>query len=274
MKKYITISIFSVCLVIGWTFLMVTQPSNKRPWTEDQKILPYAEISGDQITIRNIRNFDYRSETDYEVDYYDRTFYLRDVQSVDFIVVPFKESRSAAHTFVSFGFRDSTYIAISIEIRKEISESYSIWKGMLRQYEIMYVVADENDVIKLRTNFRHDDVYLYPIDTPREKVREMFVNMLQRTNDLYENPEMYHTFFNSCTSNLVKHVNTIAPRQIPFSFQNYMPGYADEIAYNLGMIKTSLPWDEVRPHFKIDELAEQCGDCPDFSIRIRAVTVF
>lgn len=261
-------TLFGLIILLTIVYAAI-QPSNDRAWTPDQEVLPYAYFEGDSVRIDNVRNFHYRSEFDYDVRYDNRTYNLNDLVSVDFIVVPFRESRAAAHTFVSFGFRDSSYVAISIEIRKEQGESYSVTKGLLKRYEIMYVIGDENDLIKLRTNYRLDDVYLYPIDTPREKVRQMFVAMLQRANKLHDDPEFYNSFTNNCTSNLIEHVNTIAPDQVPFSFKALAPGYADELAYELDMIDTDLPWANVRPHFYISDKARAWGDKPGFSLAIR-----
>ena len=269
MKVKILSTTIIIMLIMIVAFWLIVKPKNNREWTDDQKVLSSAEIKGNEVTIHQIRNFRYRSETDYDARYDDRRYNLDDLRSVDFIVVPFKESQAAAHTFVSFGFADSAYLAISIEIRKEKGEAYSVWKGLFRNFEIMYVIGDENDLIKLRTHFRRDDVYLYPVKTTPEKLRAMFLGMLYRANQLYEKPEFYNSLWNNCTSNLVSHVNEITPQKIPFSFKRYLPGYSDELAFRLGLIDTDLPWQDVRPHFRISEKALNCGDCPDFSKRIR-----
>lgn len=260
--------VLSFCLAYLLLILLV-RPSNDRTWQSDQSVLPTAEIEGSTVTIRNIRNFKYASETEYEPAWYDKTFDLSDLDRAWFVVEPFGSFEGAAHTFVTFGFADRDYVAISIEIRKEQEETFSALEGLFRRYEIMYVVGDERDLIGLRANHRHDEVYLYPILASPEAIRQMFVDMLERANALSERPEFYNTLTNTCTTNLVRHVNTIAPDRIPRSPAVLFPGYADRLAYELGLIDTELPYSEIRDRFRINEKADQYADDPDFSRRIR-----
>lgn len=250
-------------------FHISVRPSNDREWAADQSLLPHAEFHGDFVTIRNIRSFHYRSESDYEAAWYDRTFDLRRLESVWFVVEPFGTWEGPAHTFVSFGFGgdDAGFVAVSVEIRKERGESFSALKGILRQYEVMYVVGDERDLIALRTNHRKDDVYLYPIRTTPERRREMFVNMLTRANGLRRRPEFYNTLTNTCTTNLMRHVNEIAPGRIPFRPAVLLPGYSDRLAFDIGLIDTAAPFD--RAKFRVNELAARYAGDPEFSLRIR-----
>jgi hypothetical protein len=247
---------------------VVVRPSTQREWSPDQQVLPAAEIHGNLATIRNIRNFTYRTAHDYTPGYYDKTFDLNRLESVWFVVEPFGKG-GAAHTFVSFGFGGNDFVAISVEIRKEVGESFSVLKGLMRQYEVMYVIGDERDLVKLRTNYRNDTVYLYPVRTTREKMRRMFVSMLDRANKLAREPEFYNTLTNTCTTNLVAHVNYITPRKVPFSFATLLPANADRLAYDLGMIDTNLSFEAARRRFRINELARRYANDPAFSVRIR-----
>ncbi|HEY0373127.1 MAG TPA: DUF4105 domain-containing protein [Thermoanaerobaculia bacterium] len=255
-----------VAVVIAIRFLI--RPSNERKWSVDQAVLPLAEIAPPFVTIRNIRNFTYTSADQYTPAYYDKTFDLRKLDSAWFIVEPFGKG-GAAHTFVSFGFEDRDFLAISIEIRKEQGESFSILKGLLRQYEIMYVIGDERDLVKLRTNYRKDAVHLYRIDASPERIQATFLSMLRRANDLREHPEFYNTATNTCTTNLVRHVNEITPERIPFSPAVLLPAHSDRLAYDLGLIDRSLPFAETRRRAMINALAERYSDDPEFSRRIR-----
>lgn len=142
-------------------------------------------------------------------------------------------------------------------------------KGLLRQYELMYVVADERDVIGLRTNFRRDPVYLYPVKTTRERMRTMFLEMLARANRLALQPEFYNSLTNNCTSNIVAHVNTLAPGSIPFSYKTLFPAYSDRLAYELGLIPADEPFEKVQAAHRIDGAAQQAPVGPDFSRLIR-----
>ncbi len=264
----IALAALGVAALARLALAFLIKPSNERVWSADQAILPAAEFNGPLVTVRNIRNFRYETADRYTPAYYDKTFDLRQLDSAWFIVEPFGKGH-VAHTFVSFGFGPSDFVAISVEIRKEKGEEFSALKGLLRQYEIMYVVGDERDLIKLRTNYRKDEVYLYPMRTSRERMREMFVEMLRRANALRQSPEFYNTLTNTCTTNLVRHVNTIAPDRIPFHPAVIFPGYSDRLAYKLGLIETDLPLAEMRKRFRVNALAEKYADDPEFSKRIR-----
>ena len=182
-------------------FSLVVRPSLDRNWNKDQAVLARAAFDGDRVTITNIRNIHYRSTSDYDVRYYDKTFDLRKLDSVWFVVEPFAgHGFGAAHTLVSFGFEGGEYVAISAEIRKEVGESFSAVKGLFRQYELVYVIADERDLIKLRSNFRKDQVFVYPVKTTRENMRRFFVSMLNRANKLATEPEFYNTLTKTCTT--------------------------------------------------------------------------
>jgi hypothetical protein len=262
-------SVILVLFVLYIAWLTFTRPSNERDWEANLAVLPYAEFEDDLVHVYNIRNTSYTTPDVYTPAYYDRTFNLSQLESVWFIVEPFSDWGGAAHTFVSFGFEGDRYLSISVETRKEKGETYHFVKGLFRQYELIYVVADERDVIKLRSNYRRDDVYVYPIKTTRAKIRGLFVAMLSRANRLRERPEHYNTLTSNCTSNIVKHVNTLSQRRIPFSLKVLFPGYSDRYAYDLGLLDTDLSFEVARERFKINERAETYADSPDFSTRIR-----
>jgi len=245
------------------------EPSTTRDWNPDQRVMPLAFFRGQYVDVGNIRNIEYRSTDDYTVQHYNRTFDLDALRSLWFVVEPFHGMEGPAHTLMSFGFADDVYVAISVEIRKEKGEKFSPLLGILKRYELMYVVADERDVIKLRSNFRKDDVFLYPIRTTPERRRQMFVEMLERANRLAEHPEFYNTLTNTCTTNIVRHVNTISAGRVPWSYKVLLPAYSDELAYELGLIETTLPFDEARRRFRINDRAARYADDPAFSRRIR-----
>lgn len=249
-----------------WYFSKI--PSNDREWSLDQEVLPYADFNGDEVTVFNIRNFSYKSTSDYTPAYYNKTFDLNKLTSVDYIVEPFG-SIGAAHTFVSFGFSTGDYLAISVEIRKEADESFSPIKGLLRNYELMYVIADERDAVKLRTNYRKDEVYLYPVSTPKEKMRQLLMDMLTRANTLKEHPEFYNTLTNTCTTNIADHVNKLTPSKIPWDLRLLFPENSDELAYELGLLDNSISLKELRKQHLINEKAEKYAASADFSKLIR-----
>jgi hypothetical protein len=251
-----------LCIIFYSALVVFIRPSLDRDWNIDQAILPRTSITGNLAVIQNVRNINYRSTTDYDVRYYDKTYDLNKLDSVWYMVEPFSGyGAGAAHTLVSFGFSDGSYVAVSAEIRKEKGESFSAVKGLFRQYEIVYVIADENDVIKLRSNYRKDQVFLYPVQTTKENMRKLFVSMLARGNLLGENPEFYNTLTNTCTTNIVSHVNDIVPGRVPLSLKVLMPAYSDELALKVGLIgKPGDTIESVRAKYKINEKAEKYGD--------------
>lgn len=272
MRRFVRgLGILAIVFAAAWGVLvLVRRPSLSREWTADQKVLARAEFNGPLVIVRNVRDFDYRTTEDYTPRYYDRTYDLRQLDSVWFVVEPFGEFAGAAHTFVTFGFANGDYVGISVEIRKERGESFSPWRGLMRQYEIAYVIGSESDLIGLRTNHRKDKVYLYPVRATQDAMREMFVGMLKRANDLQEHPEFYNTLTNTCTTNLVRHVNTIAAGKVPLRPAVLFPGYSDRLAYELGLIDTSVPLEQLRQRYYITDLAQAADDAPDFSAKIRA----
>ncbi len=250
---------------------IVIKPSNDRNWSTDQAILPYAEINGNLVHIHNIRNFSYKTTKEYTPAYYDKVFDVDKIKNVYFVIEPFSGIAPSAHTLLSFEFEGNQFVSISVEIRKEKGESFSPVRGLFNQYELMYVIADERDVIKLRSNYRKDKVYVYPIKTTKEKIKIAFLDMVTRANTMKDNPEFYNTLTNTCITNIVSHVNKITPKKVPFSLKVLFPKNADKLAYDLGMIDTNLSFEEARAKFLINERAEKHADSPDFSLKIREV---
>jgi len=257
-------------IVVGFSgWWLVQRPSNDRDWVENLAKPPRATFDGDTVTIRNVRNTKYRSAEDYTPAYEDRTYNLTLLRSVDFIVVPFASVSAGAHTFLSFGFEDGRRLAISVEVRRERGESFSPLRGLLRQCELIYVIADERDVLPLRAIHRNDSVYLFSVRASREKIREMFVSMLRRVNRLHERPEFYNTLTNNCTSNILRHFNDVSDHPLPANLKVLFPGYSDHLLYDLGLIENEIPFDSLRRRCEITEKIKRFADVAEFSRRIR-----
>lgn len=269
--RWILATLFVLPFAAYGLLTLLLRPSNDRDWSPDQARLANATFAGDSVHIENVRNAVYRSVSDYDVRWERRSYDLRQLESVWFVVEPFSELRGPAHTFLSFGFADGQYVAISVELRKEKGESFHPVQGLLRQYELTYVVGDERDLIGLRANHRRDSVYLYPVRTTPEKKRELFVAMLERANRLVEHPEFYNTLWSSCTTNIVSHINDLVPGRVPFSYKVLLPAYSDELAYDLGLLDTSLPRDAFRSPHLINARAAAYADREDFSRGIRGL---
>jgi len=259
--------LFAALLV--WYFSL--EPSNERDWQPDVAVLAYAEIEGDQVTVRNIRNFDYRSETDYTPAYYDKRFDLRKLEGIDLIAV-YWMGPAIAHTLVSFAFAGGDHLAISIETRKEKGEGYSTIKGFFRQYELYYVVADERDVIRLRTNYRHDppeDVYVYPVRGAIENGQRLFMAYMKQINALRIHPKFYNTLTTNCTTDIW--YNTLANAEhLPFSWKILASGYVPDYLYQAGRLDTSIPFPELKRRVHVNARAQAADAAADFSHRIRA----
>jgi hypothetical protein len=247
----------------------VLVPSNARQWSPDQALLAYARFDGERVTVHNIRNCAYSSADNFTVEHYDKTFDLGELDSVDFIMVPFSDMPGGAHTFLSFGFGGRDYLAVSVEIRKELGEAYSSLKGFVNGYEIMYVIGDERDLIQLRTIHRLDDVYVYRAKASPAQSRALFVDVLERANKLVDEPEFYNTLTNNCTTNVLRHVNRIATRKVPYTYQVLLPAYSDRLAYDMGLLDTRLPFEEMKRRARVNPLAFVHRDRPDFSAVIR-----
>jgi len=269
----VAVRVALLLLVIGLTGAstgcQAMRPKDIVDWSPDQAVLPTAEFVGNSVKVSNIRNCDYRTADDYVVRHYDKTFDLSQVKSVDFFVVPFPEEPKLAHTMLSFGFEGNQHLGVSVEIRKRKGQTYDPVKGMMNEYQLMYVVADEHDLIGLRANYRKNDVYMYPGKATPEQCRALFVDVMHRVEDLSKKPEYYHTITNNCTTNIAKHINDIAPGRIKYDYRVLLPGYSDELAYELGLIDNSLPFEQTRERARITEVAYIVRDAPDFSTQIR-----
>ncbi len=269
--RRVTVVTFLVAFAVVLVWWHAIEPRNDRDWQIEVAVLPYADIQGDQVTIHNIRNFAYRSETDFTPRYYDKTFDLNKLDTVD-LVASYWMGPAIAHMMVSFGFSGEDYVTMSIETRKERTESYSTLAGFFKEYELYYVVADERDLIGVRTTYRKDppeDVYLYRINVPPANVRRLFLSYIEKINSLKEHPEFYNTLTTNCTTNIWMHTK-VNQEAIPFEWRILASGYVPLLAYEHGRLDTRLPFEELRRRGHINEAARAAGDAPDFSRRIRA----
>ena len=245
------------------------EPRNDRDWLPDVARTPRATIEGDHIRISNIRNFSYRSEDDYTERWEERAYDLSKLQGVDLFLI-YWGSPMIAHTILSWRFEDSPPLAISIETRKERGEEYSALLGFFRQFELYYVVADERDVVRLRTNYRDEDVYLYPLRIPREAARAVLLDYLRTINELAERPKWYNALLHNCTTTIQYHIQHVTPGN-PWSWKIILNGYIDELAYERGTIDNHLPFETLRARSQINGVAQAANQDSAFSRRIRQI---
>ena len=203
------------------------------------------------------------------VNHYDRTININQIQSVDYVVVPFNNTPQIAHTLLSFGLDNGTYLGVSVEVRREKGEGYSAWRGLTRQLELMYVLADERDLIGVRTSHRDSDVYIYPTVATPKQAQALFQSVVTRMNKLAADPEFYHTITNNCTTNLKLHVNELSPNRVPYDWKILLPGHSAEYAYELGLLDRRIPFEDLQALALVQEEANESLDSPQFSQLIR-----
>jgi hypothetical protein len=240
---------------------------NDRDWLPDVARLPIATVDGDRLTITNVRNFDYRSETDFSEHWETRTYDLAALRGSD-LFFSFWGPTLIAHTIASWEFADGQHLAISIETRKERGESYSAVRGFFHQYELYYVVADERDVIGVRTNHRGERVYLYRVQMPPDRARALLLDYVRAMNDLAAHPRWYNALTSNCTTTIREHARQIGPVR-PWTWQILANGYLDRLLYDRGVLDTSRPFEQLRAASDITERAKEAGNAADFSARIR-----
>jgi hypothetical protein len=263
-RAVLLVSGFLLAIVTWWNLI---PPRNDRDWYPDVARLPYAVIEGNRLTIENIRNFDYRTETDYTERWEKRSYDLDKLQGVDMFLFSWGPTL-IAHTISSWDFGGGQHLAISIETRKEKGESYSAVRGFFRQYELYYVVADERDVVRLRTNYRGDHACLYRIRVNPEDARALLIDYLKEVNLLVQHPRWYNALTHNCTTMIRYHAKQVGGNQ-PWDWRILANGRLDELGYERGRIDTSMPFPELRKRSTINEKAKAAENVPDFSVRIR-----
>jgi hypothetical protein len=262
-----------LAIAAGLAWLSIP-PTHDRVWLVEQSVLPFAEFDGSIVRLRGVRSNVYATRRAFTPAWTDRTVDLDRLTSAWFVLTPFSTGwRGPAHSFVTFGFSDSQFVAISVEARREPGEEYGVLAGLFKRYELIYVVGEERDLIGQRAAYDSTDVYLYPIRATPERIRAVFVEMLMRANELRERPEFYNTLTNNCTSNLIRHVNQVAPGRIRAGWRTIVPGYSDEVAHRLGLIDTELSVAQARARYRINDLARRFIADSMFSLRIRGVGV-
>lgn len=249
LKLILALVIVAIILYIGIIYYF--KPSNDRIWSPDMVVLPQVMIEDNLATIKNIRDITYTDKTDYQVKHYNDTFDLDKIKAVYLYTDPF--GKLSAHAMMGFEFLDGKKVILSVEIRKEVNETFSGVLGLLRQYELMYVWATESDVIKLRTNFRNDNVYMYELDMAPENMAKLFIEAAKRTNELYDQPEMYNTLFNNCTSNLIKQLQIVYDQKIIWDWRYFAPAYAEQLGINFGLITNGQTIEEVRKNSRLEK---------------------
>jgi hypothetical protein len=258
----------AVAGVLVWWLTIA--PSNDRNWQADVDRTAWADIEGDRVTIHNVRNFDYRTETDYTPHWETRRYDLSQIRGAD-LFITFWGSPWIAHPIVSFEFTGGDHVAFSIETRKEVGEEYSAFKGFFRQYELIYIIADERDVVRLRTNYRvGEEVYLYRTTETADAARAVFLDYLRSANQLHAQPAFYNAVTSNCTTNIRIHTKAAAGDKItPWNWRLLLNGKADAFAYEHGRFVGDVPFPALKEQAHINAAARAADSASDFSARIR-----
>ena len=266
-RRHMSLVAFALFLgVLAWWIAI--PPSHDRNWRPEVAVMPRAVIDGDRVRLIGVRNFDYRSRSDFTVRYEEREVQLSHLTALDFYVSYFMEG-PVGHTFVSFIFDNAPPLSISIETRPEMGEGFAPVASMFKQFELIYVVGEERDLVGVRANHRQEPVYLYRLNTSADDARRLLLVYLERINELADRPEFYHLLTNSCTINIVRYANA-AGRVGRIDIRHILNGLADSYLYRSGRIDTTLPFDELRRRSLINEAARAADGASDFSQRIRA----
>jgi hypothetical protein len=252
--------------VVAWWISI--SPSHDRQWRPEVAVMPRAYIDGDRMRLTGVRNFEYRTRDDFTVRYEEREVSLSHLTALDFYVSYWSEGL-VGHTFLSFMFDNAPPLSISIETRPEVGEGFAPIASLFKQFELIYVVGDERDLVGVRTNHRHETVYLYRLNASADDERRLLLVYLARINELADRPEFYHLLSNSCTINIVRYMNA-AGRVGRFDIRHLLNGLIDSYLYHSGRVDTSLPFDELRRRSLINGAAHAADGAPDFSERIRA----
>jgi len=257
------------CGVLAWWLSL--KPSNDGNWQANSARTAWAEMTGDRVTIHNLRNCDYRTETDYTNCWGDRTLYLSQIRAVDLFLTNWG-IRFASHPIVSFQFGDNEHVAFSIEARYKAGQAYSTILGCFRQYELIFVTADERDVIRLRTNYRKgEEVSMYRFQGTPEVARAMFLTYIANLNRLKDHPKWYNEVTRNCTTAIDRQLAADVNNPQPWNYQVLLNGTLDELLYDRGRLVTGgLPFAELKQREHINAAAKAADHSPDFSALIRA----
>jgi hypothetical protein len=261
----LTFAVAFGALLVWWHRI---PPSNDRDWKDDVARMTTGLVEGDQVTLQNVRCFDWRTREDYTQRWETRTYDLSRLRSVD-MILSYWSMAAIAHVIISFGFDDGEQVAFSVEIRPEKTEKFSEIGGFFKEFELVILACDERDVIRVRTNVRGEDDYLYRIRMPVANIRSLFVAYVNEANKLSRTPRFYNTITVNCTT-LVYHMMKRIVGHLPFDFRLLLSGYLPGYVYRVGGLDSRYSPAELRAFGRISERARQSDRSPCFSAEIRA----
>ena len=257
-------SLVFAALLVWWVRLA---PSNDGEWADDVARITSGTIDGSHITLQNVRNFDWRSKTDYTQRWETRSYDLDRLRSVD-MIMSYWGLPAIAHMLISFGFDDGSHVVFSVEIRRQTFQAFSEIGGFFKEFELSVIAADERDVIRVRTNVRGEDDYLYQLHMPLTAVRELFLGYVGEANRLVDHPRFYNTITVNCTT-LVYHMMKRIVGRLPLDYRLLLSGYLPEYVYGVGGLNRNFSLEELRDKGRITERAKLSDRSANFSEDIR-----
>jgi hypothetical protein len=266
-RRWLALAVYAASFVLFLAWWATITPTNDRNWAPDVARTVTGTIDGDRLVVNNVRNFTWRSDTDFDQRWEQRTYNLSHVTDVD-LIMSYWAGEAIAHTIVSFGFDDGARLAFSIETRKESNEGYSSVAGFFKQFELAVVAADERDAVRVRSNVRGEDVRIYRLRMTPANAQVLLREYVEEANDLARTPRFYNTLTANCTNLVFDMVRVIHPG-VPMDARVIFTGYLPKYAYDLGATDTSVSFEKLRDLSKIHDKAARADADPNFSARIR-----
>jgi hypothetical protein len=266
-RNLVVLAPWLLALVVMMAWWRTIQPRHERIWADDVARMVTGKVEGGIVTLDQVRNFDWRSDQDYTVRWEARSYDLDKLRSVD-VAMSYWMGPAIAHTLVSFGFADGRYLTFSIEIRKERSESFDGLAGFFKKYETVLIAADERDILRVRTNARGEDMWLYRLKMPPATMRSLFMAYLAEGEELKRTPRFYNTLVGNCTTIVFEMARRIRPG-LPLDWRLLASGYLDRYLYDIGALAGRGDFDALRQKADITARARAAGQADDFSERIR-----
>jgi hypothetical protein len=265
LRRWHVVALYGICFTVVFGWWATLQPSNDRAWADDVARTPTGTVEGSRLIMRDVRDFVWRSDSDFEPRWETRSYDINELTGLD-LFMSYWAGESIAHAIVSFGFADGQHLAFSIEIRREKTEAYSALAGFFRAYELSFIAADERDVVGVRTNVRHEDVRIYRLRMPHSKVRALLLEYVDGANSLAREPRFYNSLTANCTTQIFQMVRALQP-SLPLDYRVLLAGYVPDYIYDRGGLNTGVPFETLRDRSHIQGKANITD--PDFSRKIR-----
>ena len=267
----IILGVFLISLPISMWYLKVAprKPTNEGDWVSDNAKVSSITIEDRVIKIKNVRDFTWRTSKDHDVKWNEETYKLDDLIGLYYIVEHIHKFKALAHTMLTFEFKNNRFLTCSFEVRRKKGQRFHPWTGLWRSFTLIQIWATERDLLWLRTNLRKNETYLFPCATLPEKREAMLLQLCDRTNQLSEKPEFYHTLAKSCSTSLIREANIVTPGKIPFSLGEIMPGYSIKPAIKFGIIQDLGGVKNTKKVSRVDEIASKITSQEGYSIAIR-----